>query len=90
MALCFAERLAEAGRDHIYWKKGTEECVNLEALERMNLHYLQRRLLMEVGEILRTNPAVVEDDVANKTNTLLHQYSEFTQVCPEVYICISN
>jgi len=80
-SLPFNERLGKAGYKHVYWKIGDVKYVNLEALERMNLHSLQKKLLKEVGGFLRkpqTNPSM-DERTSDELNRLLHEYCQAVQ-----------
>jgi len=79
--LPFNERLGKAGYKHVYWKKGEIEYVNLEALERMNLHSLQKKLLKEVGDFLQKShiDPSMDEKTSGELNRLLHEYCEFLQ-----------
>jgi hypothetical protein len=52
--LPFIERLIRAGRRHVYWKIGQNKSVNLVALQRMYLHCLQEKLLIDAARILNS------------------------------------
>jgi hypothetical protein len=68
----FYEALSDAGYPHVYWKDKTHSCVNLEAVERMNLCFLQKKLLDKVAILGR--PKEMTDETANQISELLHQY----------------
>jgi hypothetical protein len=78
----FHDSLIKAGWRHLYWKKDvkTFPCqkedivtfMNLEALERMNLHFLRKQLLDDVANYIF--PKSKTDDMAKKVSESLHQY----------------
>jgi len=51
-------------------------CMNLEALERMNLHFLQRQLLNNVATYVWTGPESKTDATAKQVSESLHQYCQ--------------
>ena len=63
----FLERLVRAGRRHIYWKKGKKKHVNLVAVQRMYLHYLQDKVVKEVAQIVET---MEQDEKLSDTSTM--------------------
>ena len=59
-----------------YWsgKKKLFTCVNLEALEKMNLHFLQRQLLDKVAIYVGSGPGNKTNEAAEEISKSLHQY----------------
>jgi len=87
--LPFHERIIRAGRWHIYWRRyywrrywrrEEERCVNLVAMQRMYMHFLQNKLLVEAAEIVKressTDSATIEATLG-KVGDFLHRYCKF-------------
>lgn len=103
----FHDSLIEAGWRHLYWKKDMktfpyqkEDIVtfmNLEALERMNLHFLRKQLLDDVANYIC--PKGKTDELAKKVSKSLHQYCKLVPtvqlvivkrrlwIMPGLYLC---
>jgi hypothetical protein len=71
-------RIGAAGSPHIFYLANNRlfrkpiKCVNLIALQRMNLHFLQKELVDEAQGIIRNN--CMDEAAARKVRTLLHEY----------------
>lgn len=79
----FDQRLIEAGLKHVYYlfpgSHKTLEQVNITALERMNLYYLQKQLV-DMIEVLHKTPPDSKDvfDLAwERIKVLLHDYCKY-------------
>jgi len=72
MYTSFDSRLGLAGTKHIFWTKDNASWVNLVALQRMNLHVLQKELLDEAQIIISSKR--MDEAAAKNVRHLLHEY----------------
>jgi len=59
--------------------------VNFEALERMNLHFLQRQLLDKVAIYVGSGPGNKTNEAAEEISKSLHQYCKLVPTVPVGY-----
>lgn len=70
-------------------EKENNTCMNLEALERMNLHFLQKQLLDNVASYVWDGPKRKTDATAKMISESLHQYCKLTVVAHACYLFLS-
>ena len=85
----FNYRLGAAGSIHIFYTANNlrfrkpVKCINLVALQRMSLHYLQKELVDEAQNIIKTNS--MDEASARNVRSLLHEYCKFHHVARSAF-----
>ena len=76
----FGRRIAVAGSPHIFYTlphryQEPVKCVNLVALQRMNMHFLQKELSDKATNIM--SKGSMDETTAGEVRKLLHEYCKF-------------